>query len=858
MAEAFGIAGSAFGTVSLGIQLFTEISNYLNSVEGRDDDLERAKNYALDFHSSLIALETLASTTGISDTDLERVINQGQANCASAINSLSKMVAELKSQDPIPNSRASKARALYVKLKYPFKKQNLENLEKQLFNTVSVLKFALTILQVKSAHIIQMSVQSMERALLNRPSRPLEPGGANGNNLAPVMDETIAETSSDSTICLRDPTSKTPVSAIKATRYQNGSIWTMDSFCVCRKNFKRRERRQWGPFIIENEMSFTDYHSPGCPLSTQEPLEQQTKRTLKSPIPFVQGRWRTASQFSLFFTAGTGGMGFGQSLAWVETVDRNQSPLFEIVRVVMSPLHRLANKETEVFLSSCYRRLKWCFANRKASITDVDESGESLVDDISKTYWMFDSGRLCFPHEFLQIFCLLVPFINPATHTGSSTGCGDSAGQDCKSLYPWSGRCGKFDLIKGFPQISNYLEYGRLSRLVLLEDQDKVKDHLANYPSSIHEINYLGQTPIHIAVQTQNATILSVLVNHAVPRVLNAQDNNGYYAIDHAMDIFCHARKSGKDSRSKVCNGCEVLNVLLCSESAIFTDSVRIAMPILWGDDISTCIEALKNIIRSLAARRKELKTLAQRELTPAERQTLKFCQAGILDQNAAQTQRFLEANKCHVPMRLKVYDCEESPEDSESIYLLISHGDAAESALQSGFPMPTTLFGDDSPHPCGISGTMDTLLTQLEYLCDLLGHVGYDLTKEHWIDSVAIRHFTIVSKASGPLSTADRREIEEEDHSRLELFEQLVAEFETERGNSVDLLSFAREYLAPRMEAVHGEIDSYILTETQRQSAEEAGVVWECYGPQLPLRTVVTKNEEEILQDQVLCRKGK
>ncbi|EWY92315.1 hypothetical protein FOYG_05891 [Fusarium oxysporum NRRL 32931] len=49
MAEAFGIDGSAFGTVSLGLQLFNEISKYLDSVEGRDEDLERAKNYARDF-----------------------------------------------------------------------------------------------------------------------------------------------------------------------------------------------------------------------------------------------------------------------------------------------------------------------------------------------------------------------------------------------------------------------------------------------------------------------------------------------------------------------------------------------------------------------------------------------------------------------------------------------------------------------------------------------------------------------------------------------------------------------------------------------------------------------------------------
>ncbi|KAF5575486.1 hypothetical protein FPANT_11312 [Fusarium pseudoanthophilum] len=148
MAEAFGIAGSAFGTVSLGIQLFTEISKYLDSVEGRDGDLERAINYARDFQSSLIAIRTWASLTGFSDTDLERAINQGQANCAGAINNLSATVAELKGEDPIPDSRTSKAKAIYVKLKYPFKKQNLENLEKQLFNTISVLKFALTILQL--------------------------------------------------------------------------------------------------------------------------------------------------------------------------------------------------------------------------------------------------------------------------------------------------------------------------------------------------------------------------------------------------------------------------------------------------------------------------------------------------------------------------------------------------------------------------------------------------------------------------------------------------------------------------------------------------------------------------------------
>ncbi|KLO81182.1 Uncharacterized protein LW93_4756 [Fusarium fujikuroi] len=1017
MAEAFGIAGSAFGTVSLGLQLFTEISKYLNSVEGRDEDLERAKNYARDFQSSLIALETWASNTGISDVELERAISQGQANCAVAINDLSKMVSDLRGQDPIPSSHTSKARTLIVKLKYPFKKQNLEILEKQLFNTISVLQFALTILQVKNVYITQMSIQSIHQILGNILTRLPDPNRANCNNLPLDTVENIVETAVDSAICLQDPTSNTPVSEIESTRYQNGNFWTMNSLCVCPKSYKRRERRQWGPFIVENEMSFTDYHSPGCPLSTQEPLKERTKRALKFPLPFIGSRWRNTNQFSLFFTAGTGGMSFGQNLSWVATVDSDQSPSFKIMKLALHRQYLLTHEDCGVLLSSCYRRLKCCFSNRKASITDVDKYGRSIVDHVTFTHRVARAGEGFFVDKTLQVFCMLAPFINPATHPALTTSspvlaqlcqntkssnsrasgetirhllswCRDSAGQDCKSPFIFKSLQQQFHFVKDFPEVSNYLEFGQLSRLVVMEDDERVKALLQRYPSSINEINHLGQTPVHIAVQIQNARILSMLVNHADDKVLNTRDNNGHYAIDHAIDALCHVLKSGKEPGSTVCNGCEVLNILLHSQSAIFLDSVQLAMQLPWIHNTPVCIEGQKNIIRGLASRRKQLKTLAERELTPAERQTLTFCQPGILDQNAAQTQQLLESKKCHFPPYLRVYDNAPSPEDSKSVYLLISHGDVAETALQSGFLMPMTLLDDVfrllaeqlksrrsgslrqgflfssyicwlvdhggdlhstvqalwgrttaahyfmtylgksqpsfrsghrvplsskvssiffeednvddcrcqcSPkgctpltkflaainykqgwlHTCGVIEVVDCVFEHLVYLCDLLGHVGYDQTKEHWIGSAAVRHVTFfsldlrhtcchlvagfVDDACGPLSTEDRHEIEEEDSSRLKLLEQLVTEFERQRGNYADLLSFAREYWAPKMKAVYQKLDSYVLSEAQLQSAEGVGVVWECHGPQLPpcgdILPVDTEKEEEISELEKILR---
>ncbi|SCV33523.1 uncharacterized protein FFB14_04555 [Fusarium fujikuroi] len=522
-----------------------------------------------------------------------------------------------------------------------------------------------------------------------------------------------------------------------------------------------------------------------------------------------------------------------------------------------------------------------------------------------------------------------------------------------------------------------------------MEDNEKVKHVLEKYPSTINEINYLGQTPVHIAVQTQNATVLRLLVNHADSKVLNVRDNNGHYAIDHAIDALCHARKTGKELGSTVCNGCEVLNLLLHSESAIFTSTVQRSMRLPYSHFTPICIEGHKNIIRSLASRRKELKTLAQRKLTPAERQKLKLYQVGILDENAGPTQRLLESKKVYIPTRLKVYNHDENLEDSESIYMLIPHGDVAESALQSGFLMPITLFDDIfrslsrqlgsrksgplrqdflfssyicwlvdhggdlhstvptlwgcttaahyfmaylctsqwsfnhghrvplspkvssiileednvddcqcqcSPKGCtpmtkflaeikwkqgwvltfGITETISLVLERLKKMCDLLRHIGYDLAKEHWFDSAAVRYATFFTLdlrhtcghlgdasnryAFGPLSTEDRHEVEEEDSSRLELFEKLVMDFGRERGNYADLLSFARGYWAPKMEVVYQEIDSYVLTETQVRSAEAVGVVWECHGPQLPPRgdilPVDTETEEEISELEKMLRR--
>jgi hypothetical protein len=153
MAEAFGIAGSAFGTVSLGLQLFKEISQYLDDIDGREEDLKEARSYATNVQLSLNALDIAISNAPTGDPATKDAIDSCKTSCVSAVNNLLTVAKELRGPTvTLPNSNAARAKELYAKLRYPFKKQNIEKLEEILSRTNSSLQ---TILQV-----FQLYVQS--------------------------------------------------------------------------------------------------------------------------------------------------------------------------------------------------------------------------------------------------------------------------------------------------------------------------------------------------------------------------------------------------------------------------------------------------------------------------------------------------------------------------------------------------------------------------------------------------------------------------------------------------------------------------------------------------------------------------
>ncbi|KAF4485453.1 hypothetical protein CGGC5_v008467 [Colletotrichum fructicola Nara gc5] len=65
MADPLGIAGTAAGLVSLGLQLYGEIFKYIKAVNGREDDLKAARKNAEILKKCLLAIKGTTALTNI-------------------------------------------------------------------------------------------------------------------------------------------------------------------------------------------------------------------------------------------------------------------------------------------------------------------------------------------------------------------------------------------------------------------------------------------------------------------------------------------------------------------------------------------------------------------------------------------------------------------------------------------------------------------------------------------------------------------------------------------------------------------------------------------------------------------------
>ncbi|KAF4501669.1 hypothetical protein FAGAP_2122 [Fusarium agapanthi] len=737
MAEA---AGTAIGMISFGLQLYTGLSEYLDAVKGREEDLLQAKNNAKTLQCSLKAIEdTMSQVNG--NAMAQDAVEECKSSCESELKALHKLLNDLQGKPINPSDPVSKARSSMQKLTYPFKKKNIARLEERLKSANNVLNTALSALQLAILNDQSTSILSLQQTMatilaqtesISRTAQfPYTKADEILDHLrnAETIQTQVARVVSYpkdlqilcdavSKVSLRsEPRSMPPnPHTIRSITRQRGRA---QELCNCAKRQHiQRSRARLGLVFFETESKRITHHAPECPLSQVVTSTEQKRNAVGISIPNILNILKSAVGVSISLTTGAGGFSLAQNITWSPTVDESLSPAFKLIRALCDlktwKEPSLGKTEYEMIATSCVRRLHLCYANRQASPLDMNSNGESVLDVLASgmqsdlslgneaaddVAFVFRSlatievpitydrdGDLRFLSYVLESSWLLNTNTLPETMSALLSRCGESTRHDYTSVQGFDRYPKRRSILKEFPEVAQSLGFNPLSIAVLREDEDDVRFLVKRYPSFRMEVNYCGQSPVHIAVLVGNLDILSLIIEDLNLEAINTMDSVQRYPIDYAVS---HLLGKPKTDSQQSCVSCKMVELLLDSKAVLYEPSLKNG---LW----EPCTRTKTAILRHLAQRRQELEQLAVSNLPASEVQDLGLCRGWILDRNAFKVQRYLTAKSCIVPSYLKVH-CDKQPavsqETPKSVYTYIAYRETAEYAFSLGFNRETAFI---------------------------------------------------------------------------------------------------------------------------------------------------------------------
>jgi hypothetical protein len=140
-----GVAGTAVGIASLGIQVCQGLLSYYDAWKSYDSDISSAYDAITDLRDSLTILETILQQE--QDTDRVRKVKTCVKNCKDALLGLDKKRKSLQKYSQAEGLR-QRMRAGLQRSWYPFKKDTLDALKASVTDVQERLKLALQVLQL--------------------------------------------------------------------------------------------------------------------------------------------------------------------------------------------------------------------------------------------------------------------------------------------------------------------------------------------------------------------------------------------------------------------------------------------------------------------------------------------------------------------------------------------------------------------------------------------------------------------------------------------------------------------------------------------------------------------------------------
>ncbi|KAI0186443.1 hypothetical protein EV127DRAFT_438992 [Xylaria flabelliformis] len=662
MADPLSVAGVVLGVVSLGLQVSSGLSDYLDAVRGRTEELNSVKQQAAEMKDLLLTIKDLFPQLENDWPAPTTLIKRHVKSCDTEISALYALLSELSQTASSSSGIRLKLAEQKKKLIYPFNRSHVSRLEKRLTKVNGALQMALQVTelnisitsanQIRQVHdlvlsISQLQVMQTQSASLTT-ARAIPPEIASRGAVLPLdsMKAAISLASEPPSLLSSSIEVLQNCSPIQAARNNLFRI------CSCRQSRKTSfSGRSWGYFSFSCATSSTRRHLPDCPFSQIDVESQATMFTVE--YKGLRNLFRTAIALSLLNTRGAGGRSISPNFTYYPSVDERNAPVFRIMKLATPMAFRQDISEAvKKTLQYCFNSIFILYSRKKASPKDIDSYGQSLMHSVAD-----------FASEILQNLSIDGPGADmmlsivenlaacgvPVT-TYDRFGCTPSA-------FLMHGNRGS-DLLRRLLNIllpvdpdlplcrkslltyydSNLLWLLRDSRLAEASgcgplslaaragDERLVMDLLKRDPQTLKELNQFRHTPLHLAI------------NH--PRCLHLiLEADGSMMLEN-RDL---SERTPLESASNLGYSTSV-QILLASGSRIPTRCIC--------DIDESCID---DLLAALKQRRNELKDIAIENLTKLEAESFALYENKVLDGNAYEVQELLLKKGIYVPPQLSV-----------------------------------------------------------------------------------------------------------------------------------------------------------------------------------------------------------
>jgi hypothetical protein len=388
MADPLSVAGLATGAISLGLQLFETVKDYLDAVKGRSEEIASARQQVDNMRKLLETIRDLLPRLQTNHPASTAMIQHYVRPCEAELKGLNTLLLKLRPTTTFQSDIRSRVEEQRKKLSYPFNRAHVKDLEGQIEKVNSALKMALQLADLDISITTSQNLSRLLDIVVGTPQPAL------ANQTVHSQRQLTNSTSNAAVMRLASKPSylSDSLSELGSSLEVAKSRPLNQAACDCRPSRRiTRRTNKFASLSFSFESSSFVRHLPDCPFA--QILGDQHTQSLALDFDSLKSLLQKAVTVSFSLRRGAGGFSISPNFSYYPVVDDMTAPVFRVINFIPSLMFRFSDINQDALNSNSISTIEayigvveyifdqviLLFRRRKASPKDVNSQGDSLV-----------------------------------------------------------------------------------------------------------------------------------------------------------------------------------------------------------------------------------------------------------------------------------------------------------------------------------------------------------------------------------------------------------------------------------------------------------------------------------------------